>query len=115
MVKTSRKRLKVSLVPEIKKLGPVSVAPKLDEFPLFGGFFDFSPLDFPDLDNFWDLTKFWIFDFPDFLASSSPLPPLLTPNITTLLLLFPTLGLDTSGDLVIFSIEVNRAAILLKP
>ena len=54
----SRKRLKADLASGVRKLGPVFLASKLGEFPLFGGFFDFSPLDFPDLDNFRDLADF---------------------------------------------------------
>ena len=70
-------------------------------------------IDFPNLNNYQNLAKFWPFNFPDFLASSSlPLP---TSNQTTLLLLFFISDLDTSGDPVVFSIEVSRATILLKP
>ena len=54
----NRKRLKASLAPRVRKLGTVFLASKLGEFPLFGGFFDFSPFDFPDLDNFRDLADF---------------------------------------------------------
>ena len=57
-MKANRKRLKADLASGVRKLGPDPVAPKLGEFPLFGGFFDFSPLDFPDLDDFWDLADF---------------------------------------------------------
>ena len=74
----SRKWLKADLASGVRKLGPDPVAPKLGEFPLFGGFFDFLPLDFPDLDNVWDLADFWPFDFPDFLACSTPSPPNLS-------------------------------------
>ena len=35
----------------VRKLGPVFVVLKLDEFLFFDGFFDFLLLDFPDLDN----------------------------------------------------------------
>ena len=86
--------------------------PKLGELPLFDGFFDFLPLDFPDLDNFWGLAKFWPFDYLDFLATSSL--PLLIPYPTTSQLQFPTSGLDTLNDSVVFSIAVSGAAILLK-
>ena len=57
-MKTSHKRLKAVLASEVRKLGPVSVALKLDKFPLFDGFFDFSSFDFPKLNNFWDLASF---------------------------------------------------------
>ena len=107
LVKANYKRLKSDLASGVKKLGPVSVAPKLGEFLLFDEFF-------PDLADFQGLDVFWPFDFPDFLASLLPPPPPI-PNPTTSPLLFPTSGPDTSGDQVVFSIEVSRAAILLKP
>ena len=53
----SCKRLKASLAPGVRKLGPASLALKLGEFPLFDGFLDlaeFSPFEFPDLDDFRD-------------------------------------------------------------
>ena len=124
----SRKRLKADLASGVRKLGPVSLASKLDEFPLFGGFFDFSPLDFLDLNDFWDLADFWPFDFPDFLAYSTPSPP--NPSTSLLPSFLPEAGLLSSflleayllpsflleaGLLVIFNIEVSGAAILLKP
>ena len=107
-----RKQLKASLAPGVKKLGPASIASKLDKFPLFDSFFDFLLLNFPGLDDFRNLAKFWLFDFPDFLASFL-LPP-LTPNQITSPLLFPTLSPDMLGNPVIFNIEVSRAVILLK-
>ena len=54
LVKINHKLLKADLALGVKKLGPQSLAPKLGKFPLFDGFFDFLPLDFPDLGNFWD-------------------------------------------------------------
>ena len=69
-MKTNGKWLKAHLASGVKKLGPLSLALKLDEISLFDSFFDFSPLDFPDLDNFrdlanfWNLNVFWPFDFP---------------------------------------------------
>ena len=124
----SRKRLKASLVPGVKKLSPVSLLLKLGKFPVFGGFFDFLPLDFPDLDNFWDLADFLPFDFPDFLACSTPSPPI--PSTSPSPSFLPEAGLLSSflleadllpsfllgaGLLVVFNIEVSGAAILLKP
>ena len=50
-MKANRKRLKVDLALGVRKLGPISVAPELGEFPLFDKFF-------PDLDKFWDLADF---------------------------------------------------------
>ena len=100
-------------MPGIRKLSLVSIALKLGKFPLFYGFFDFLPLDFPDLDGFRDLTKFWSFNFLDFLASSLSL--LLAPNLMTSSLPFLTSGSDMSGDSVVFKIEVIKATILLKP
>ena len=103
----------------VRKLGPASVAPKLGEFPLFDEFF-------LDLADFQDLNVFWPFDFPDFLACSTPSPP----NPSTLPSFLPEAGLLSSflleadllpsfllgaGSLVVFNIEVSGAAILLKP
>ena len=125
-MKANRKRLKADLASGVRKFGPDPVAPKLAEFPLFGSFFDFSPLDFPDLDNFRDLANFWPFDFPDFLACSTPSPPnpltlpLFLPEAGLLSLFLPEADLLPSfllgaGSLVVFNIEVSGAAILLKP
>ena len=127
-MKINHKQLKVDLASRVRKLGPVFLASKLSKFPHFGSFFDFSPLDFLDLDNFWDLANFWPFDFPDFLACSTPSPP---NQLTSLLLSFlPKAGLLLlflleadllplflleAGSLVVFNIEVSEAAILLKP
>ena len=51
-MKANHKWLKADLALGVRKLGPLFLASKLGEFPLFGGFFDFLPLDFPNLDNF---------------------------------------------------------------
>ena len=127
-MKANRKRLKADLALGVRKFGPVSLASKLGEFPLFGGFFDFSPLDFPDLDNFWDLADFWPFDFLDFLACSTPSPS--NPSISSSPLFLLKAGLLLSflleadllpsflleaGLLVVFNIEVSGVTILLKP
>ena len=125
---TSRKRLKADLASGVRKLGSVPLASKLGEFPIFGSFFDFSSLDFPDLNDFWNLADFWPFAFPNFLAYSIPSPQFLLilslPSFllgTGLLSLFlveanllPSFLLG-AGLLVIFNIEVSEAAILLKP
>ena len=115
----SRKRLKADLASGVRKLGPASVAPKLGEFPLFDEFF-------PDLADFRDLDVFWPFDFPDFLACSTPpLNPSTSPSPSFLpeagLLLSFLLEGDllpffwlTAGSLIVFNIEVSGAAILLK-
>ena len=105
-MKASCKRLKVFLMLRVKKLGPFFLVSKLDKFLLFDNFF-------PDLVNFWDLDRFWPFNFLDFLVSFILLPS-LTLNITTLLLLFSTLGLNILGDPAIFNIEISGATILLK-
>ena len=57
-MKANHKRLKADLALGVSKFGPLFLALKLGEFPLFDGFFDFSPLDFPDLDSFRDLADF---------------------------------------------------------
>ena len=105
-------RLKVVLALGVKKLGLVFVVLKLGKFPLFNGFFNFLPLDFPDLYNFWNLAKFGSFDFPDILASSLLLPQ--APNPTTSPLQFLTLSLDMFGNPVVFSIKVSGVAIFMK-
>ena len=58
LVKANYKWLKADLALGVKKLGPPFLASKLGEFPLFDGFFNFSPLDFPNLDNFQNLADF---------------------------------------------------------
>ena len=134
-IKASRKWLKASLAPGVRKLGLASVTLKLGKFPLFDGFFGFLPLDF---DNFQDLANF--FDFSDFLTCFIPSPPNLSilplPSFfseTSLLPLFlleagllPSFFLEAgllplfflrAGSLgypIIFNIEVSEAAILLK-
>ena len=128
LIKANRKRLKADLALGVRKLDPIFLASKLGEFPLFGDFFDFSPLDFPDLDNFQDLADFWPFNFLNFLACSTSSPPnsstSLLPSFlpkTGLLSLFllkanllPSFLLG-AGLLVVFNIEVSGTAILLKP
>ena len=108
-MKANCKRLKADLALGVRKLGPISLALKLGEFLLFGSFFNFSPLDFLDLDNFRDLANFWPFDFPDFLAIFIP-PILLSP-----LPLSTFSKVNLSGGTAVFSIEVNEVAILLNP
>ena len=101
-------------MPGVRKLGPASVALKLSEFALFDEFF-------LDLADFRDLDVFWPFDFPDFLVCSTSsssyslisLSP-LSLREAGLLLLF-LLGAGSSSDSIVFNIEVNRTAILLKP
>ena len=103
-MKTSRKRLKAALALGVRKFGPLSLASKLGEFPLFDKFFF-------DLADFWDLDNFWPFNFPDFLIISTP--PTLLPLLPS-----PTSSLseiDFSDGAVVFSIKVSGAAILLKP
>ena len=115
----------------VKYFDIASKIPKLVEFPLFNNFF-------PNLAKFWDLNIFLLFNFldlnkfPDFLACFIPFP--LTSNllISLLLLFFLEAGLlslfllkadllpsflwkaGLSNDLIVLSIEVNRAAISLK-
>ena len=116
----SRKRLKADLALRVRKLGPNFVTLKLSGFPLFDKIF----LDFAD---FWDLDIFWPFDFPDFLAYSTPplnpltsLSPLffLKAGLLSLFLLeadLLPLFLLGAGLLIVFNIEMSEAAILLKP
>ena len=114
LVKANHKRLKADLASGFRKLSPLSLASKLDEFSLFDSFFDFLSLNFPDLDNFRDLDIFWPFNFPDFLAIFT----LPTPSTPSLLSQSPTSSLSEvhlSGGAVVFSIEVSETAILLKP
>ena len=100
---------------EVKKLDLASITPKLGIFLLFNKFLnlaDFLFFHFLDLDNFWNLDKSWLFDFANFLVIFIS-PP--TSNPITLLLPFFILGLDTLDNSIVFSIEENRTAILLKP
>ena len=102
-MKPNHKQLKAALALEVKKLGPLSLASKLDKFPIFDKFF-------PDLASFWDLDNFWPFDFPDFLAISTsltPSPPSMSP-ISSLS------KVDLSYGAAVFSIKMSRAIILLK-
>ena len=64
-MKANRKQLKADLALGVRKLSLAFIVPKLDEFPLFDEFFS-------DLADFWDLDVFWPFDFPNFLACSTP-------------------------------------------
>ena len=131
-MKASRKQLKAVLVLKVRNFGPSSVALELIEFPLFDNFF-------PDLAKFRNLDVFLLFDFLNldnflnFLACSTLFSPTLNPSTSLLplflleaglLLLFllkadllPSFLLEagSSSDLVVFSIEMNRAIILLKP
>ena len=104
LVKVSHKWLKAALVLGIKKLSSLSLVLKLGKFPLFDKFF-------PDLADFRNLDNFWLFDFPDFLAISTPLTPLLLLSSPTSSLL----EIDISDGATVFSIEVSGAVILLKP
>ena len=131
LVKASHKRLKSVLASGVRKLSLASVVSKLGEFPFFDYFFDFSPFDFFDLNNFRDLADFWYFNFPDFLACSISLPSnwstsllsLFLPKASLLLLflleadllLLFLLGAGSSGYSVVFNIEISETAILLKP
>ena len=99
-MKASYKQLKAILALGIKIFALAFILPKLSKFPIFDNFF-------PDLADFWDLN-----DFFDFLKNF--LPP-LTPNL--LILPSPTLShskVKLSGNIIVFSIEVSRTAILLK-
>ena len=105
-MKVNYKRLKAVLASKVRNFGLVSIALKLGEFPLFDDFF-------LNLADFWDLDNFLPFEFPDFLAISSPSSTL---NLSTLLL--PTsnhLKIELFNGIVVFSIELSGAAILLKP
>ena len=101
-------------------LGPLFLVSKLGKFSLFDGFFDFSPLDFPDLDDFEDLANFWlsnllVFDSIRFDLSLNLSPPPTSPILLAASTLAPStlLGVSTCDDMVVFSIDISGAAILL--
>ena len=137
-VKANHKQLKAVLASGVKNFGPSSVALELIEFLLFDNFFpdlaEFQDLDVFSLFNFSDLDNFQDLDvFPNFLVCSTPFPPTPNPSISPSPSFFPKAGLlssflleanllpsfllgaGSSSDPVVFSIEVNGAAILLKP
>ena len=101
MVKANYKQLKAILVSRVKNFGPVFVVPKLGEFSLCDNFFS-------DLTNIWDLDNFLNFltIFLSQLISNLLISSSLTPS---------RLGIYFSGGTIIFSIEVNKAILLLKP
>ena len=109
-VKANYKRLKTDLASGVRKLGPNSVVPKLDKFPLFDEFF----LDFND---FWDLDVFLVFGSTHFDPSFdlSPPPTPLTSLAASILALSTLLAASTYDDMIVFSIDVSGTAILLKP
>ena len=100
-MKTNRKQLKVDLALGIKKHDPLSLALKLGKLTLFNGFLDLA--------DFWDLHIFWPFDFPNFLAISTPPTPSPLSPLTT----FTEINLCDGA--AVFNIEMSRAAILQKP
>ena len=103
------KQLKVALALGVRKLGLLSIVSKLGEFPLFDGFLDLA--DFWDLDDFWTFDVFPVFDnFLHFSIDSSPSLMPLTSLAASILL-----AANTCNDTIVFSIDVNGAAILLKP
>ena len=110
MVKTSCKWLKTVLASKIKKFDPAFLMPNLGEFPYFDKFF-------LNLADFWDLNKFWPFNFDNFLFFGSAnfsinllaLSILLTFLVVNILLTTSILNLT-----IVFSIDLNDIAILLK-
>ena len=122
LVKVNRKRLKADLALRVRMLDPSSLVSKLGEFLLFDNFFDFSPLDFPNLNNFWDLADFWLSDLLVFGSIHFDLLLNLLPPPTSLILLAAStlmpstlLAASTCDNMVVFSINVNGATILLNP
>ena len=114
-MKASHKQLKILLVLRVQKLGPVFVALKLGEFLLFDSFFNFSLF---DLDNFWDLADFWLFDLPVFgFTCFDPSLPLKLLTLLVVSSFAPSFSLMASicDDMIVFSTKVISAAILLKP
>ena len=131
-MKANHKRLKAVLASEVRNFDPSSIASKFVKFSLFDNFF-------PDLAKFQDLDNFSLFNFlnldnfPYFLMCFISFPPILNPFSSllplfllkaSLLLLFLLeadllssflLKADLSGYPVVFSIEVSKATILLKP
>ena len=117
LVKANHKQLKDVLASGVRSFGSAFVISKLDEFLLFDNFF-------PDLANFWDLdnflpfeffdlNKFWLFNFLDFLIIFSPLP---ISNLSILLSpIFSHSKINFPNSIIVFSIQMSGAAILLKP
>ena len=116
LVKANYKQLKAVLVLRVRNFGLTSIALKLVRFLLFDNFFP-DLADFRNLDNFLsfkfpDLNKFWFFNFHDFLIIFLLL---LIPNLLTLLFLTSSrLEVNFFNNIIIFSIKINRPAILLK-
>ena len=107
----SRKRLKASLVPGVRKFGPISLGSKLGEFQLFSDFFS-------DLADFWDLDNFWLFDLSvfDFICSDlSPPSMSLTSFMVSNMVSSFSLVASTYDDIVVFNINMSGAANLLNP
>ena len=104
LVKVNYKRLKAILALRIKKLDLFFLASKLGKLPLFDNFF-------LDLADFWDLDIFLVFN--NFLYFSIDSLSLSTPSTS---LAASTLSvINTYNDIVVFSIDINGVAILLKP
>ena len=109
LVKVNYKRLKTSLVLKVKKFGLAFLVPKLGKFLFFDGFF-------LNLANFWDLDNFLVFGFTNFSINLSLLlMSLISLIASTLLASSILLAVNTYDDRLIFSIEINSAAILLNP
>ena len=89
---------------EVRKFSLFFLVSKLGKFLLFDNFF-------LNLADFWDLNNFLVFDnFPHF---SINLLPSSTPQISSAA--STSLATNTCNDTVVFNINVNSVAILLKP
>ena len=120
LIKANYKQLKTILILGIRKLSLFFLALKLGEFSLFDNFF-------LDLANFWDLDNFSLFKFPnlDNFRFSENFPILniflhFPINLSSFLMLSILLAANILlaksiyNDTIVFSIDVNSMAILLK-
>ena len=102
-MKANHKRLKAILASKVKKLSPFFLVLKLGKFSFFDDFFF-------DLADFWNLDNFQIFD--NFLYFSINLSSFLT--LSTSLIISTLSAINTYDNIVVFNIDINGAAILLK-
>ena len=108
LVKASYKWLKTVLALEVRNFDLAFIVLKLVKFPLFNNFF-------LDLANFQDLKFFLLFNFSDldnFLVFNNILDFSINSSLPSMLpILFV---INTYNNIIIYSIDINNAAILLK-